>query len=279
LMADFKAGNHDIMITHQVQDVQTLDQTGKYSIVGLDVNTIFGLEGDSKHADSPWANIKVRQAAQYAIDSATLVKAIGYGYWQTTNQFDIPSRWGYNPNVVGYPYNVAKAKQLMSEAGYANGFETIIYGMDQYATQMAALQGYLKEIGINAKAQVVTPEKRVQMFSSGGWNGVWIWECTVQPSTLVNMGRNFTATAAPTRMISVDVPAAFSALVSQAVAETDPAKQKQLTWQAEKDMIDTYAFITLYGAGFYPIVTVKKFHDLQLNTTLHYSPSDWWLEK
>jgi len=144
---------------------------------------------------------------------------------------------------------------------------------------MASVIGYFKAVGITATAQVVTPEKRVQMFSSTGWNGVWLWECTVQPNTLYNMGRNFTAAAAPTRMISCDVPADYSALISKAVAETDLAKQKELTWQAEKDLVDTYTIITPFWASYYPIVTTKKVHDLQLNTALHFSAADWWMEK
>jgi ABC-type transport system substrate-binding protein len=117
------------------------------------------------------------------------------------------------------------------------------------------------------------------MFGKSGWNGVWLWGCTVQPSTLVNMGRNFTSAAAPARMISVDVPADFSALVSKATTATDFKTQQELTWQIEKDLSDKYAFLTFIYGQYSPLPMTKKVHDLQNNVTNHWTPWDSWLEK
>ena len=74
---------------------------------------------DSANPKSPFANLKVRQAAQYAIDGAAIVKGIFYGEAEPANQFAYKGHWGYNPSVVGYPYNPTKAKQLLAEAGFA----------------------------------------------------------------------------------------------------------------------------------------------------------------
>lgn len=279
LLAEFKAGNLDVILTQQPQNIKLLDDTKLYNIAPADVSTIGGLSGDSGHPESPWANIKVRQAAIYAIDTAQYAQTLGYGYWKATNQFDMPGRWGYNPNVVGYPYNVAKAKALLAEAGYPNGFNTTVFGMPSETTMVTAAQGYLKEIGIIAKAEIVTPEKRVQMFSSAGWDGAWIWECTVQPTTLVNMGRNFTAAAAPTRMKSVAVPTAMSDKVSQAILQSDFATQKSMTWDIQKDLIDTYALIPMMFGEYLPTPMTKKVQNFQVGVSLHYSIADWWLSK
>jgi peptide/nickel transport system substrate-binding protein len=279
LLAEFKAGNLDVMLTQQFQNIKLLDDTGKYQIPPADVRTIGGLEGDSKHPDSPWAKLKVRQAAAHAIDTVQYANTLGYGYWKATNQFDMLNRWGYNPDVVGYDYNIAKAKQLLAEAGYPNGFTTNIYGMPSETTMVTAAQGYLKEIGITANAQIVTPEKRVQMFSSAGWEGAWIWECSVEPSSLANMARNFTAASAPTRMVSVDVPAELSALVTEATSKTDFAEQQKLTWQIQKDLTDKYALITMMFGEYIPTPMTKQVQNLKVNTILHFSPADWWLKK
>jgi peptide/nickel transport system substrate-binding protein len=278
-LAAFQKGDLDLMLTQQPQNVKLLEDSGKYAIEMGDLNLCGGLEGDSKHADSPWAKKEVRQAAAYAVDNTQFAKTMGYGYWQPTNQFDLPGRIGYNPDVAGYPYNPAKAKQLLAAAGYPSGFKTTIYGMPHYANMLASLQAYFKEVGITAESQIVTPAKRVEMFSSAGWNGLWLWECTVQPNTLVNMGRNFTAAAAPTRMISVDVPKEYSDLVSKAVSATDPAVQKSLTMQLEKDLVDRYAFITFIYGQYQPVPMSRKVHDFRKAVSMHWTPADCWLEK
>ena len=82
------------------------------------------------------------------------------------------------------------------------------------------------------------------MFSSAGWDGVWLWECNPTPSTCFQMGRNFTAAAAKRRLTSVDIPKEFSDLVEKSITATDFQTQKQITWQLEKEMVDNYAFLT-----------------------------------
>ena len=79
---------------------------------------------DSANPKSPFADLRVRQAAQYAIDTEAIAKTIFYGEVEPANQWIYKGHWGYNPSVVGYPYNPAKAKQLLAEAGYPNGFKT-----------------------------------------------------------------------------------------------------------------------------------------------------------
>jgi peptide/nickel transport system substrate-binding protein len=278
-LAAFKKGDLDLMQIQEPQNIKTLENEGKYNILMGDIAFCGALEGDSKHPDSPWAKIQVRQAAAYAIDSAQFAKTLGYGYWVPTNQFSVPGRSDYNPDVIGYPYNPAKAKQLLTDAGYPNGFKTNIYGMQSDNSTLASLQAYFKDVGINGDVQITTPAKRVEMFSSAGWNGVWWWESTPLPSTLVNMGRNFTAANAPTRMVSVDIPKEFSDLVSKATTTTDPNLQQSLTMQLEKDMTDKYAFMTFIAGRYSPIPMSKKAHDFAKNTSFHWTPAEIWLEK
>lgn len=279
LLASFKAGEVDIMLTHQPQNIQTVEKEGKYKLYKGDVRLVGALEGDSKHPDSPWAKKKVRQAAAHSVDNKTFAETIGFGYWVPTNQFDIPGRWGYNPNVKGYPYNPEKAKQLLAEAGYPNGFKTKIYGMPHYKTMLASLQGYLADVGIEAEAVIVTPPKRVEMFSKVGWDGVWLWECNPTPSTCFQMGRNFTAAAAKRRLTSVDIPKEFSDLVEKSITATDFETQKKITWQLQKEMIDNYAFLTFIYGQYMPLPMHKYVQNYAPDHSMHWAPSDIWLDK
>jgi peptide/nickel transport system substrate-binding protein len=279
LGAAFKAGEQDTIYSQSPAVIQELQASGKYDFYSGDISLVGGLEGDSRHTDSPWANIKVRQAAKYAVDSDAFAKAMGYGQWLGTNQMDISNRWGYNPDVKGYPYDVAKAKQLLTEAGYPNGFSTNLYGMPQYDTMLASIQAYLAAAGIKAEAKIITPQQRVDMFSNSGWNGAWLWECTPNPNTAYQIVRNFTAAAWPKRMVSVDVPTEISDLAAQIGSATDFNTQKSLAWQFQKALVDKYALITFIWARYQPQPIQKNTHNLWNNVSMHWTPWDTYKDK
>ena len=79
---------------------------------------------DSANPNSPFAKLKVRQATQHAIDTKAIAQTIFNGEAEPANQWIYKGHWAYNPALKGYPYNPAKAKQLLKEAGYPNGFKT-----------------------------------------------------------------------------------------------------------------------------------------------------------
>ena len=68
-------------------------------------------------AIKPFDDIRVRQAVAYGLDRASVVTSFYGGRGTVASQFEPPSVDGYNPNVTKYPYNPAKAKQLLQAAG------------------------------------------------------------------------------------------------------------------------------------------------------------------
>lgn len=96
------------------------------------------------------ANVKVRQAINYAFDTKALLKAIGHGYGSVTGQIFPPSSVGFDKSLDStYSYNPAKAKKLMAEAGFANGFTLNMPSSAFFGTAVYTLmQQQLKEIGI-----------------------------------------------------------------------------------------------------------------------------------
>jgi ABC-type transport system substrate-binding protein len=104
-------------------DAADLVKRGNYN-VSSNVGPLIAFAPDGSHKDSPYYDIKVRQAVAHAVDVKAIVNTIGYGYLITTNQPSAPGIWNYNPDVVGYSYNPQKAKDLLKEAGYPTGFKT-----------------------------------------------------------------------------------------------------------------------------------------------------------
>lgn len=105
--------------------------------------------------DSPLSDVRVRQAICYAIDSKTIQETINLNMSLLTNQYAIEGTPFYTDTVQGYDYDPEKAKELLAEAGYPDGFTTTLYtGTDlNLSKQMIAVQGYLQDVGITVNLE------------------------------------------------------------------------------------------------------------------------------
>lgn len=104
----------------------------------------------------PFTNEKVRQAIAYAIDKDAVNAAVMNGLGAETNSF-YPTGFWASDEIFEYPYDPAKAKQLLAEAGYPNGFETTIDaqgGHQKFINTAVIVQQYLKDVGIEAELYV-----------------------------------------------------------------------------------------------------------------------------
>ena len=70
----------------------------------------------------PFSDVRVRQAMNYAINKEAIIKAVLRGHGKPADSPLAPQVWGYTP-VKTYPYDPAKAKALLAEAGYPNGLQ------------------------------------------------------------------------------------------------------------------------------------------------------------
>jgi peptide/nickel transport system substrate-binding protein len=118
-------------------------------------------------ANNPLTKLKVRQAILTAIDRATMAKQLIQGDSQVIDTPCFPSQFGCDVAVaVKYPFDPARAKQLLAEAGYPNGFDTDLVS---YATPQVegALQNYLKAVGINLRIQHLQIGAAIQLAEAG----------------------------------------------------------------------------------------------------------------
>ncbi len=106
----------------------------------------------------PFDDVRVRQAVAYAIDQQAIVEALYGELGVAATQFTPPGVFGYRDDLGGYPYDPDKARELLAEAGYANGFTTELWYMPvtrPYITAPAAVAeaqaSYLAEVGIIAE--------------------------------------------------------------------------------------------------------------------------------
>jgi peptide/nickel transport system substrate-binding protein len=98
---------------------------------------------------------KVRQAVAHAIDRERITRDIQRGFAKPTETMLAEGHWARGENLPSYPFDPAKAKQLLAEAGYPNGFSfTFKTTTDAEAnTRAQAIQQMLKQVGIDMKIQ------------------------------------------------------------------------------------------------------------------------------
>jgi len=110
-----------------------------------------------KPAGSPLSDRRVRQAISHAIDRETLIRDTLLGSGRTLATPLVPSAFGYDPSIPTYPYDPAKARKLLAEAGYPEGFETVLatpsgrYIRDRQVAE--AIAGMLEKVGIRTRVK------------------------------------------------------------------------------------------------------------------------------
>ena len=100
----------------------------------------------------PFDDVRVRRAVNMAINKQRLVQVLN-NRGTVTGQVLPPAMGGFDPKYQGYPYDPAKAKELLKEAGLADGFTTELYfqNVDPWPRMAQAIQQDLAQIGIKAE--------------------------------------------------------------------------------------------------------------------------------
>lgn len=140
----------------------------------------------------PTSDKRVRQAINYAIDKESLLKNI---MLNTTSLLDgqMASKevQGYDPTLHPYPYDPAKAKQLLTDAGYPNGFSTTFQGIsgrfpgDSQTGQ--AISPMLAAVGIKADFQILAATQWINNFHNGTMAPIYMLPYSLEPSMTLDV--------------------------------------------------------------------------------------------
>ena len=277
-----RKGEIDLAIGIARKDLASMEKEG-YVVSRTRIGSgAYVLIPDSANPNSPFADIRVRQAVGYAIDTEAIVKGILYGEAEPTNQYAYKGHWGYNPSVIGYPYNPAKAKQLLAEAGYTNGFKTKILYVTSADTDLlyTAVQGYLKAVGIDVELDPATTARHTQI-SLGGAK----WEGLVHQGVMPNTdtaGLLATRFRGGGKFVMMLVPDDYAKTIQDAIAAPDFKTKQKYTWEAMKLMIDKYCLMIGLWSWSDCAVSKSYLHNhgfMDTPNTAWWTPEEAWLEK
>lgn len=277
------AGEIDLLSYASIENLQNLEATGNFvresNENGMGVESV-GVIPNSDDESSPFYDARVRQAMCYAIDADTIVESLGYGYYTRTNQWAAPGAITYNEDVEGYPYNPEKAKELLAEAGYADGFDTTIYaiaGIENWAT---AIADQLTQVGIRTQVEMVDATKGND-FMANGWDGIYWHFASVSPDLGLYMGRHLDPNGAFYAKGIQHPQDCLDLLEAIRTAKDDETKVAD-ELELQKLVYDKYAlfglplYVNAIDAIKYPYVMDDNFTKYHCAT---WTPADCWLDK
>jgi peptide/nickel transport system substrate-binding protein len=162
-LAALKRGEVDVVYSIRGALAEELQRTPGLALKPTIIPAPFWLVfTDQWDAKSPWHDRRVRQAANYAIDRDAINKAETLGLAKITWSI-IPSSFEFYWQPPRYPFDPAKAKQLLAEAGYPNGFDAGAYNCDaSYSNVAEAVVNDFKVVGIKVE---LLPLERAAFFS------------------------------------------------------------------------------------------------------------------
>jgi peptide/nickel transport system substrate-binding protein len=167
---DFTA-RFNALSTGQIQFMYgTADMVEQAEATGLTVQTVPGevqgmiLQDRGGEASAALGEVEVRQAINYALDRETILETYYNGFGQVSTQMFNPSSQAWVEELnEQYPYDPEKAKELLADAGYADGFEVPVSYSEGFMTPLVPIvQQYLADVGIT-----MTPVP-INGFANGG---------------------------------------------------------------------------------------------------------------
>lgn len=128
----------------------------------------------------PFDDVRVRKAANHAVDRKTIIDRILNGLAVPINGILSPQSFGYNPDLPAYDHDPEKARQLLAEAGHPDGVDVVLDSETEFKDLAEAIAASMTSSGFRVKVQLwernalranwdpKKPKEREMYFSSWG---------------------------------------------------------------------------------------------------------------
>ena len=235
----------------------------------------------------PYDDKRVRQAMNYAIDREEIIEAVYGNVGQVAKNPIPPIMWSYNDSIQAYPYDVEKARELLADAGYPEGFKTEIWAMpvarpyNPDARKIAEImQAQLAKV--NVEVEIISYEWGTYLDKTDmgehqaamlGWTGD-----NGDPDNFLFVLLSIPAAEVPAGNIAFWKNEEFNDLIVEAKETTDVSRRTELYMNAQEVFHEEVPWVTIAHS----IVTVpasnavKNFKISPTGTRVFKSV---WLEK
>lgn len=286
-VAALSAGDVDLIDAVPTQDVARLEADPRIAVFGTESNGTAYLFPDTVREEAPFVtdhegrplvpnplrDVRVRRAMSMAINRQGVVDRLLAGQGTPAEQFAPPIAIGRIPDQPPIPHDVARARALLAEAGYPNGFRMTLHGPSGWFpgdtdVLQAVAQG-LNRIGVQTRVEVLP----TATFFTRATNRDFAMFMTTYASNLaaitlqqVVATRNPTLRMGPFNRQHYSNPA-MDALLQEALRTMDRTRRDALTAQAMRSAMEDVAVI--------PILYLKV-NWAGLRHRVRYDPSPSW---
>lgn len=181
-IANLRSGRADLIRNVSPDQAQTLKSDSRLKIMPVLTERIGYLFINAQHG--PTSDVRVRRAIAHAIDRQTIVDALYAGFAKPANVVLTPANFGYIADIPTYPFDPAKARALIKEAG-AEGAELPFTTSPAYDPRLIqAIQQMLQEVGLKVTIQMTDHptflRRRQGNPSEAGAISTGLWSCGCQ---------------------------------------------------------------------------------------------------
>jgi peptide/nickel transport system substrate-binding protein len=241
-LTELLTGSLDLIVGVPPDYVAQLESHAKVSLlrqVGSHV-WYLGINNEKK----PFTDKRVRQAMNYAVNKEAIVRDVLKGTGAVSVGPVLPKTWGADPSLKPFPYDPERAKKLLAEAGYPNGFSTTLWapesGMQSPVAMSTVIQSNLKAVGITATIQTMEwgaflaklRSKEQELFALSWMSGNEDPDMVMYP--LLHSSQH--TPVGPNRAMYKNPK--FDQLLHEARLATDQAKRAALYRDAQKILMD-----------------------------------------
>jgi len=196
---------------------------------------------------TPMSNLLVRQAIAYATPYDELLENVLYGFGSPASS-PVPALTRWHRDVSPYNYDPAKARELLTLAGYPNGFQfSISYSMDDPVAEAVAiyLQDAYADVGIDLVIDKVAASRFEVIRQTREYDSALIYWTPYVNDPIYQLNFNY-ATQSTCCNYAEYSNLAYDALIMQATQATDPVIQEGLVNAMQQILVDDCPILYLY---------------------------------
>ena len=250
-LSSLRMGDLDLVYNLSFANVEQVEGNEGFNTNIFGTYIVYYLALNMKKA--PFSDVRVRQALNYAIDRNAITKAVTRGYAEPAITDIAPEMAGSLAGVrQPYPYDPDKAKELLAQAGYANGFsmKLLVGSNSPDAETGVVLQEYYKKIGV--EVELISEESSTlwNHLQAGNYEDAamsfWYPDFPDAAGTLVPFCYSTNTPPDGCCNFSYYANPEVDALLDQAAAETDLERRAELFQEVNKIIYEEAPRVWIY---------------------------------
>ena len=245
--AALKRGEVDIVYFINGPIAEEVRRTPGLTLTAMRTNGVFFIEFPEQWtAGSPWADRRVRMAASLAIDRQAINEAESLGFSGITGNF-IPRHQEFALPIDAHPYDPKRARALLAEAGYPNGFELAEFtAFPPYNTMGEAIANYFVAAGIKTRVRTMERAAFLSAWKDKKLRGVFVGAT----GSAGNASTRIEAFATAKGLYSYGSIPEVETLFAKQIQEMDRKKREDMLHQIQRVLADRMYVAPIWENGF-----------------------------